>query len=268
MPFNSGPRKVAKDGKKDAFSEFSYGFALTNELIATIPVLSAPTFPSLREEGRSAGYDVRLDRPGKVLFIQFKLSYRLQGDATVEFEEGRFQSPFYRMSIRSRTVSSQHDLLTKLEEKNRNCVYYMAPAFHLQSDLNKHFTNRTVASNSRRVKPSFIPAPKDGKPHWVSFQKARGKKIYSYSDAGEQIEADDRSLDEIIHEEIRALKKTHTLEDEVRSLLEWFGEVAQHEGWPWPLHTANPVANPVLLLAEMAQVWLGATLFLAQEPNA
>lgn len=55
MPFNNGPRKVAKDGKDDAFSEFSYGFALTNELIATIPVLSALTFPSLREEGRSEG---------------------------------------------------------------------------------------------------------------------------------------------------------------------------------------------------------------------
>jgi hypothetical protein len=268
MPFNSGPRKVPKDGKKDAFSEFSYGFALTNELIAIIPVLSAPTFPSLREEGKSAGYDVKLDRPGKALFIQFKLSYQLQGDATVEFKEKRFVSPFYRMSIRSRTGSRQHDLLTKLEEKNRKCVYYMAPAFHLQSDLNKHFKNRTVASNSRRVKPSFIQAPKDGKPHWVSFQTASGKKIYSYSDAGKQIETDHRSLYEIIREEISALKKAHTLGDEVRSLLEWFGEVAQQEGLPSSLHVANSGANPILLLAEMAQVWLGATLFIAQEPNA
>jgi len=33
-------------------SEFSYGFALTNELVGWAPVAAAPLFPSLIEEGK------------------------------------------------------------------------------------------------------------------------------------------------------------------------------------------------------------------------
>jgi len=58
-------------------SEFSYGFALTHELIALAgePLRAAPIFPSLIEEGRAGGgYDVHLDVPGFPLFLQFKRS--------------------------------------------------------------------------------------------------------------------------------------------------------------------------------------------------
>jgi hypothetical protein len=56
-------------------SEFSYGFALTRELIniADPPLSAAPVFPSLMAEGRKGrGYDVNLKAPGFPLFIQFK----------------------------------------------------------------------------------------------------------------------------------------------------------------------------------------------------
>jgi hypothetical protein len=48
-------------------SEFSYGFALTQELISAAdpPVRAAPILPSLIKEGRTAGgYDAHLDIPG------------------------------------------------------------------------------------------------------------------------------------------------------------------------------------------------------------
>ena len=43
--------------------EFSYGFALTNEIVGWNGVSTAPIFPSLIEEGWSGGgYDVLLDK--------------------------------------------------------------------------------------------------------------------------------------------------------------------------------------------------------------
>jgi hypothetical protein len=46
-------------------SEFSYGFALTNEIVGWAPVNAAPLFPSLIEEGRAGGgYDVALNLSG------------------------------------------------------------------------------------------------------------------------------------------------------------------------------------------------------------
>ena len=56
-------------------SEFSYGFALTNELVGWAPLAAAPIFPSLLEEGKAGGgYDVHLDAPGTPLYLQFKRS--------------------------------------------------------------------------------------------------------------------------------------------------------------------------------------------------
>ena len=61
---------------KPNISEFSYGYALTDELIhrREININSAPIFPSLYEEGQNGGgYDLFLDRPGLPLF--YNLNY-------------------------------------------------------------------------------------------------------------------------------------------------------------------------------------------------
>ena len=56
---------------KPNISEFSYGYALTSELVRLFGIkgVGAPVFPSLKEEG-SVGYDVQV--PGLPLFLQFK----------------------------------------------------------------------------------------------------------------------------------------------------------------------------------------------------
>lgn len=60
----------------DHFSEFTYGFALVNELVSNKPrTVNVPVFPSLIMEGQTGGgYDVYLDRPGRPMFLQFKLA--------------------------------------------------------------------------------------------------------------------------------------------------------------------------------------------------
>jgi hypothetical protein len=72
-------------------SEFSYGFALTNELIglAGEPIRIAPLFPSLVEEGRTGdGYDVNPEVPGFPLFLQFERSDCMVRSTTRELMEG------------------------------------------------------------------------------------------------------------------------------------------------------------------------------------
>jgi hypothetical protein len=59
---------------KVGYTEFSYGYAFTENLIrssSTAPT-GAPVFPNLLQEGLS-GFDVRINFPGVPLFFQYKL---------------------------------------------------------------------------------------------------------------------------------------------------------------------------------------------------
>ena len=81
-------------------SEFSYGFAITSELVqAPGAVTAAPVFPSLRAEGQpGGGWDVRLDRPGVPRFLQFKPCDQMTRGTCREALEG-FNVPCYRMHL-------------------------------------------------------------------------------------------------------------------------------------------------------------------------
>ena len=60
---------------ESTFSEFSYGFALTQELASGRfgSLVAAPVCPSLIQEGQpGGGYDVKLPLIGAPLFLQFK----------------------------------------------------------------------------------------------------------------------------------------------------------------------------------------------------
>lgn len=52
------------------FSEFSYGYAITEELASGKlgPLIGAPVFPSLYKERQSGGYDVQLPLQGAPFF--------------------------------------------------------------------------------------------------------------------------------------------------------------------------------------------------------
>ena len=167
--------KAVKDSTvKSDISEFSYGFVVVNEL-ANWParnLRSAPYFPSLRSEAR-LGYDVKLDRPGLPLFLQFKLSDRMVRNNAKEIRDGLFSrnSNFYRMHLRCGPGRSQHRLLLALEDKGEE-VYYVAPAFSDPEKLTSHFVNRTVCQNSIFARPSFDGSKgriRDNAGHHISF---------------------------------------------------------------------------------------------------
>ncbi len=153
-------------------TEFSYGYALTEELIRWNGNIfaAAPYFPNLRQEGQ-LGYDVRLDKPGYPIFLQFKLSHYMKRANAREisqynlFPEG---TRFYRMYLRPRAVSKQHQRLFALGERE-HYVYYASPAFHEQFELNNAYLNHEVRTRSVFIRPRWIgPLPDDEK-HHVAF---------------------------------------------------------------------------------------------------
>lgn len=156
---------------RPAISEFSYGYAITDELIHWhgFPLTAAPVLPSLYVEGQpGGGYDLRLDRPGVPLFLQFKLSHCMKSGKAREAREGVLITPYYRMHIPSRRHSRQHEMLLDLEAAG-NEVYYSAPAFHEPNELNEAYLTHVVKARSVWIRPSWVGPLPDEDDHYVAF---------------------------------------------------------------------------------------------------
>ncbi len=157
---------------KPLISEFSYGFALTNELASGVlgELRGAPIFPSLIQEGRDGGgYDVSLPLIGMPLFLQFKLSHKMIKSTASEWLY--FGGPYYRMHLRSRRYSRQHSLLIQLDEAEHE-VFYVAPYFYQTYELSENFLTNNVADNSIWIEPSAIGELPDLDDHYVSFNRS------------------------------------------------------------------------------------------------
>lgn len=158
-------------------SEFSYGFALTNEVVGWTELSSAPIFPSLLEEGKvGGGYDVKLDRPGAPLYLQFKRSECMARRSAREYravrdQGGHLNVPFYRFPITEANKSDQHELLLALDTAP-NHVFYAAPRFHRLGEINDAWHSSSVASRSIFISPNVIGSLDDER-HTVAFDRSR-----------------------------------------------------------------------------------------------
>ncbi|HEV2078497.1 MAG TPA: hypothetical protein VGR19_01180 [Allosphingosinicella sp.] len=155
---------------KSLISEFSYGFALTHELVFALGTLTAaPIFPSLVEEGKpGGGYDLKLESPGVPLFLQFKRSECMQRRTAREIAAGaNLDVPFYRMEITAKADSDQHEMLLELDQQP-NFVFYAAPMFHQKPEFDDAFLSGRVRQRSFYVRPRSIGSFPE-RPHHVSF---------------------------------------------------------------------------------------------------
>jgi len=173
------------------FSEFSYGYAVTEELVRSLraAVAGAPIMPSLNDEGKK-GYDLKLPSKGKPVFLQFKLSDYLKKRSAREYQVDLLDVPYYRMHLRPTRHSDQHNLLLDLELAGE-AVFYIAPEFHLPAELNDAYLRRAVISRSAAFRPSEIGALPDDDPHYLSFE--RGAPL-AFRCSSDPIEVPKRSL--------------------------------------------------------------------------
>lgn len=159
---------------KPVFSEFSYGFALTHELVNRFrtTVLGAPILPSLIDEGRAGGFDVGLPTSGWTAFLQFKSAQLMKRSTAKHWDE--YGHGYFRFPIRPATYSDQHRLLLELADQAgfAHFVAYVAPAFHEINELNAFFLNERVAENSVWIPVRSIGDILDNDEHWVIFDSA------------------------------------------------------------------------------------------------
>jgi len=167
-------------------SEFSYGYALTEELAAGNrgALRGAPVFPSLIDEGNRGGYDVQLPFVGSPLFLQFKLSHYLRRSSAKEWPH--WGAPYYRMYLRPLRHSRQHNLLLGLESQG-NEVYYATAMFHTAAELNAAYAGRQVVQSSAFFRPHDIGPLPDAEQHYVVFHPQQST-AYLHSNEGHPIE--------------------------------------------------------------------------------
>lgn len=158
---------------KPDFSEFSYGYAVTEELVAhhRASLVAAPLFPSLYDEGKAGGgYDVKIPISGTPVFLQFKLSDQLERKNAKENKGGLLSIPYFRMHIRPNKHSDQHNLLLALEASGET-VYYIAPEFHRPEELNDYYLRSVIVANSAAFTPTDIGPMPDDEEHYMVFER-------------------------------------------------------------------------------------------------
>lgn len=133
------------------FSEFQFAYSVTREIENRIMFsslnLGMPHIPNQRDEALG-GYDVRFQGDRMVsIFLQYKLPVKLTRSNANEWDE--FHRDYYRIMIYPDNESHQHNNLRELARADRrNQVYYCAPAFTSEAEL-EHFHNTyMVAQNS------------------------------------------------------------------------------------------------------------------------
>lgn len=158
------------------FSEFSYGYAFTENLIrssSTAPA-AAPVFPNLVQEAQ-LGYDVRVDLPGLPLFFQFKLPELMVRQTAREISQLALPGlslPFFRMPLMRRNLSDQHVHLIGLEARFPDSVFYASATFDSASTFNSAYGLADVHLRSALFSPTDIGPLPDDDAHAVSYAAA------------------------------------------------------------------------------------------------
>ena len=166
---------------KLGYTEFSFGYAFTENLIRSTPISpsGAPVFPNLVQEGR-LGYDVRIDLPSQPLYFQYKLPEILTRDTAREIAAlslRGIRTNFFRMSLMRRHHSRQHQLLINLESTSPRSVYYAAPLMENVCCFNAAYTRAEVHKRTIFFSPQDIRPLPDDKQHVIAY---RGDLSYGW----------------------------------------------------------------------------------------
>jgi hypothetical protein len=128
-------------------------------------VVGTPLFPSLVAEA-ALGYDVDCTPAGWPIFLQFKLADYLKTRRAKQWPA--YGVPYFRVTVRRRIHSSQHNLLRALSEAESE-VYYAAPAFYRQTEFNQAFVSNEILSESAFIPLRDLPDLADDEQHYITY---------------------------------------------------------------------------------------------------
>ena len=177
---------------KRRFSELSYSFSFLQNMIQNVPPgqKCCPILPSLFLEGR-LGYDVKMRMPGAIFFFQFKVPKTF--DRSSVYEKNKFgigrdrfcglDLPLLRMQITKHSISSQHDLLIRLQARKRNTsakIFYATPLFIKPRKLGKKYRKSSVHYSSGFISPEEIGNLRLSDRHFVSYNTEKNHRMYGW----------------------------------------------------------------------------------------
>ena len=125
------------------FSETQFSLFFTAEYMNSFPCVKLPVFPNTVIEGRKGGgFDVQINGN---MFFQYKIPVFFGSTRSKYWKI--FDWECYRIDVS--TKKKQFDLLKDLKKMDRNnCVYYAAPKFHLEEDMFKYYSCKSIITNS------------------------------------------------------------------------------------------------------------------------
>jgi hypothetical protein len=145
------------------FSEFSYGFALSYEVMNAIEgIAGVPVFPSLRQGEHTASAELT----GWPVFLQFKLADWMKG-STAKYRS-HYGASYFRVTVPSHIHSSQHNLLRALSAIEPE-VYYAAPQFYRRHEFNALFGQNRIFAESVFVPLTGLPDLDDDAEHDMCY---------------------------------------------------------------------------------------------------
>ncbi|WP_294539416.1 hypothetical protein [uncultured Rhodoblastus sp.] len=268
---------------KIGYTEFSYGFAFTENLIraSSSKLKGAPIFPNLLQEA-SLGYDVKLSLPSCSLFFQFKLPERMVRKTAEHHGILGLSVPFFRFPIMRRDLSGQHNCLLELEKKQRGNVYYVAAEAETLTDFDTSYLAGAVHKQSIYISPLTIGKIIDNEQHYICYQDGLSYAVFcsnpqeiAYrrfgevnSELQERMTADGaQALDQVVassHDTVMELVSPQMrsaegqIRQRVRARLDMIGER--------PIRSAGElqIAEDILVVQEIARVGLGVEMLIAQ----
>lgn len=160
------------------FSELSFAFGLVSEISKSNffgKIIGPPIFPNLNQEA-SLGYDVKLLK-GKSLFLQFKLSEEMVSALSKEWYY--YNQPYFRIKLHPNNKSKQHNLLVNLANIYGNAVFYSAPMFISNIDLNKYFMKNNILKNTKFINCKNLKTISGNQKHSICFVNHRKSMMFS-----------------------------------------------------------------------------------------
>jgi len=159
---------------KLGYTEFSYGYAFTENLIRWAPAnpTGAPIFPNLVQEAE-LGYDMHLNLPGCPLFFQYKLPELMVKSTAAEIAVHRIpgiEIPFFRMPLMRRDLSTQHQRLMDLERQFPGTVLYATPHLRDVASFNAAYNAAQVHLHSAFFSPAAIGPLPDDRSHMIAYK--------------------------------------------------------------------------------------------------
>lgn len=143
----------------ERLSEFSYGYGITREVeeaLRSVGIRTAPFLPSLIDEA-NLGFDVKFEKPGGIVLLQFKLGQSLRrfvrkngGVITPALDR-----PFWRFVVNTVEPEGQYETLLKAEQDGAE-TYYTAPQFVDWSEYLAAYEAGEVLDRSILVRPTWI----------------------------------------------------------------------------------------------------------------